>query len=150
MLGTLRYQLATDYDLPAVARRFFGQLIRQQGEAWLDPRLMAGRIYGASFRIKRAIAFVEYLEEQQPLIATLAATVFGVQRRVQGIKRLAIVLGLAVLAVGAVLYFTLADPERARSVTPSAVPFEWVHLILLGILVALIVAFVQNLRRFTG
>jgi predicted unusual protein kinase regulating ubiquinone biosynthesis (AarF/ABC1/UbiB family) len=150
MLGALREQLATDYDLPAVARRFFGQLIRQQGEAWLDPRLMAGRIYGASFRIKRAIEFVEFLEEQQPLLATLAATVFGVQRRVEGIKRLAIVLGVAVLAVGGVLYVTLADPVRAQSVTPSAIPFEWVHLILLGALSALILAFIQNLRRLTG
>jgi ubiquinone biosynthesis protein len=150
MLGALREQLATDYDLPSVARRFFGQLIRQQGEAWLDPRLMAGRIYGASFRIKRAIEFVEFLEEQQPLVAMLAGTVFGVQRRVQGIKRLAVALGMACLAVGAVLYFTLADPDRARSVTPSAVPFEWVHLILLGALLALILAFIQNIRRLTG
>src|SRR5204862_261026 len=124
MLGTLRYQLATDYDLAAVARRFFSQLIRQQGEAWLDPRLMAGRIYGASFRIKRVVELVEYLEEQKPLIAMLAGTAFGVQRRLQGIKRMAIALGLAVLAVGGVLYVTLADPERARSVTPSAIPFE--------------------------
>jgi hypothetical protein len=69
---------------------------------------------------------------------------------VQGIKRLAIVLGLAMLAVGAVLYVTLADPATARSVTPSVIPFESVHLILLAMLGALIVAFVQNLRRFTG
>jgi len=46
MLGTLRHQLATDYDLPAVARRFFGRLLQQKSEAWLDPQLLMGRVYG--------------------------------------------------------------------------------------------------------
>jgi hypothetical protein len=42
-LGTIRHQLATDYDLAGLARQFFGGLIREQGQSWLDPvRLLIG------------------------------------------------------------------------------------------------------------
>jgi predicted unusual protein kinase regulating ubiquinone biosynthesis (AarF/ABC1/UbiB family) len=148
-LGALRHQLATEYDLPEVARRFFGRLIQQHGEDWLDPRLAMGRIYTASFRIKRTLEFVEFLEEQQPLLAMLIGSVYGFQNRLQGLKRWAITLSGGILAVGALLYFRLADPDTARSLTPSQVPFESLHLILLGILVLLILAFIQVVRRLS-
>ena len=53
------------------------------------------------------------------------------------------------LAIGAVLYFTLADPDAARTYSPSVIPFECVHLILLGVLVFLTLAFVHNARGLT-
>jgi ubiquinone biosynthesis protein len=148
-LGTLRHQLAADYDLPDVARRFFGRLIQQKGEAWLDPRLAMGRIYGATFRIKRALEFVEFLEEQQPLLATLTGTFYGAQHGVQTLRRWAIALGVAILGVGAALYFVLADPTDARTMTPSQVPFEWVHPMLLAVLIVLILALLGVFRQFS-
>jgi ubiquinone biosynthesis protein len=147
-LGTLRHQLASDYDLPELARRFFARLIQQQGEAWLDPHLAMGRIYGGTFRIKRALEFVEFLQAQQPLLAALTGTFYGVQNRLQALRRRAIGLGVAVLAIGVGLYFVLADPTDARALTPPQIPFEWVHLILLAILIMLIVAVVENFRQF--
>lgn len=146
MLGTLRHQLATDYDLPAVARQFFGKLFRQQAQEWVDPRLAIGRIYDASTRVNRVIGFVEYLEELQPLIASVAGTYFGFQRTLQTLRRRAIGIGLCIVLIGALLYFTLADPGNARKMSPSFIPFENVHLILLAVLVLLTLAFIQNAR----
>jgi hypothetical protein len=146
MLGTLRHQLATDYDLPAVAQQFFGKLFRQQAQEWLDPRLAMGRLYDVSTRVNRAVEFVEYLEELQPLIASVAGSYFGVQRTLRTLRDRAIGIGLAILVIGAVLYFTLADPGTVRQYTPSFIPFENVHLILVAILVLLTLAFIQNAR----
>jgi hypothetical protein len=70
------------------------------------------------------IAFVEYLEELQPLIASVAGTYFGVQRTVQTLYRRAIGIGVAIMIIGAMLYFTLADPSDARPFTPSFMLFE--------------------------
>jgi ubiquinone biosynthesis protein len=149
-LGTLRHQLAADYDLPRLARRFFARLIRQKGEAWLDPRLAMGRLYGATFRLKRALEFVEFLEAQQPLLASLAGSAQAAQQGLQRLRRRAIRLGAATLAVGAMLYFVLADPNDARAITPREMPLEWVHLGLLVVLLVLILALVDLVRRFNG
>jgi predicted unusual protein kinase regulating ubiquinone biosynthesis (AarF/ABC1/UbiB family) len=148
MLGTLRHQLATDYDLPSFARKFFSGLIQQQGQRFLDPRLMIGRVYGATYRAKRMLQFVEFLEEQQPLIQSLAGSYFGVQRKLQTIKQRLVAIGGLAVVVGATLYFVLADPEDARRFTPPGMPFEWLHLILLGALVLLLLGFIQNMREF--
>jgi predicted unusual protein kinase regulating ubiquinone biosynthesis (AarF/ABC1/UbiB family) len=147
MLGTLRHQLATDYDLPAVARQFFGRLIQQQGKDWLDPRLAMGRIYGATYRMKRAVEFVEFLESQQGLLTSVTGTYFGIQTRLVSLRRRVVGLGVAALLIGASLYFILADPDDARRFTPSFVPFEWLHLIILGLLLVVLVGFIQNLRQ---
>jgi predicted unusual protein kinase regulating ubiquinone biosynthesis (AarF/ABC1/UbiB family) len=149
MLGTLRHQLATDYDLPAVARQFFGKLLQRQATEWVDPRLAMGRIYEITTRVNRAVEFVEFLEEQQPLIASLAGSYFGVQRTLTTLKNRAIAIGLAIVLVGGLLYFVLADPENARSaysLGPSFIPFENIHLILVGILVVLTLMFIANAR----
>jgi ubiquinone biosynthesis protein len=146
-LGTLRHQLAAEYDLPELARRFFGRLIRQQGEAWLDPRLALGRLYEASIRIKRAVEFVEFLEAQQPLLASLTGSYLGARRGLQTLRRWAIGLGVAALAVGAALYFVLVDPTDARAMTPSQVPLELVHLLLLAVLLVLILGLLEIFRR---
>jgi predicted unusual protein kinase regulating ubiquinone biosynthesis (AarF/ABC1/UbiB family) len=147
-LGTLRRQLAPDYNVPRLARQFFGHLIRQQGAAWLDPRLVPGRVYGATDRVRRAVEFVEFLEAQQPMLAGLIDTYHGAQRGLHALRRRAIGLGMATLVVGAALYLVLADPTDARAMTPAQVPFDWVHPILLAILVVLIVALVDNFRQF--
>ena len=147
MLGTLRHQLATDYDLPAVARRFFGQLLRQQAESWLDPRMVLGRTYEMSVQVKRAFAFVEFLEAQQPLLVSLTGSYFGLQNRLGNLKRRVIGLGISVLVIGAGLYLTLVDPSEVRSIVPAGLPFEWVHFLLLGLLVLLILALVHHVRQ---
>jgi predicted unusual protein kinase regulating ubiquinone biosynthesis (AarF/ABC1/UbiB family) len=149
-LGTLRRQLTTDYDVPRLARRFFEQLILQQSAAWLDPRLVPGRVYGASFRVKRALEFVEFLEAQQPVLTSLIGTYYGAQRGLQALRRWAIRLGLATLVVGAALYFVLADPSDARVLAPPQIPFEWIHLVLLGILVVLVLALIEIFHRFNS
>jgi ubiquinone biosynthesis protein len=147
-LGALRHQLAADYDLPDTTRRFFAGLLRQRGEAWLDPRLAIARTYGVSYRIRRALEFVEFLEAQQPMLTRLIGGVSGVEHRLQTLRRRVIALGTGVLAVGAVLYFVLADPQDARRVAPPVIPFEWIHVVLLVILIVLIVTAVEHVRRF--
>jgi predicted unusual protein kinase regulating ubiquinone biosynthesis (AarF/ABC1/UbiB family) len=146
MLGTLRHQLATDYDLPAVARQFFGKLFREQAKEWVDPRLAMGRVYEVTTRVNRAIEFVEYLEELQPLIVSVASTYFGFQNTLQTLRRRAIGIGVAIVLCGGLLYFILADPGTARTFAPNWVPFENIHFILLGLLVLLTLAFIQNAR----
>jgi predicted unusual protein kinase regulating ubiquinone biosynthesis (AarF/ABC1/UbiB family) len=150
MLGTLRHQLATDYDLPAVARQFFGKLLQRQAAEFVDPRLAMARAFEVTTRVNRAVEFVEFLEGQQPLIASLAGYYFGVQRSLQTLKRRAIGIGVGILLIGGLLYFTLADPKTAESYTPSVIPFENVHLILLVILILLTLAFIQNLRTLAS
>jgi predicted unusual protein kinase regulating ubiquinone biosynthesis (AarF/ABC1/UbiB family) len=149
MLGTLRHQLATDYDLPAVARQFFGKLLRRRAQEWADPRLAMGRVYELTTRVNRAVAFVEYLEEQQPLIASLAGSYFGFQRTVSTLRNRAIAIGVCILLVGALLYFVLADPGDARSFAPSWIDFESLHIVLVAVMVLLTVLFVQNARKLT-
>ena len=68
-LGTLRHQLAVDYDLPATVRRFVRRLARQQGARARSTR--GGRSTGcttATGRVQRALEFVEFLEAQEPAI----------------------------------------------------------------------------------
>jgi ubiquinone biosynthesis protein len=150
MLGTLRHQLATDYDLAAVARQFFGKLLQRRAAEWVDPRLAMGRVYEVTTRVTRAVEFVEFLEQQQPLIASLAGSYFGVQRTLQTLRRRLILVGGAILLIGALLYFVLADPGTARQYAPSIIPFESMHLVLAAILILLTLVFVQNLRSLAS
>jgi predicted unusual protein kinase regulating ubiquinone biosynthesis (AarF/ABC1/UbiB family) len=153
MLGTLRHQLATDYDLPAVARQFFGKLLQRQAAEWADPRLVMGRMYEVTTRVNRAIEFVEFLEELQPMIGSLVGSYFGVQRTLQTLKNRAIGIGLAIMLVGAMLYFVVADPGRAREAyayAPPIIPFESIHLVLIGLLVVLTLVFVHNARALVN
>jgi hypothetical protein len=80
----------------------------------------------------------------------VAGTYFGFQRTLQTLRRRAIGIGLAIMAIGALLYFTLADPDNARRVTPSFIDFENVHLILLALIVVLTLMFIQNARELTS
>jgi predicted unusual protein kinase regulating ubiquinone biosynthesis (AarF/ABC1/UbiB family) len=150
MLGTLRHQLVANYDLPEVARSFFGGLIRLQAESLLDPRLALRRAYGLAYKVERAIEFVEFFEEQQPVIAQLIGVYTGVSARLATLKRRAIGVGLAILVVGAMLYFVLIDPDDARNITPSFLSFDLVHIMLLGLLILLTLVLIDLMRRMTS
>lgn len=149
-LGMLRHQLVADYDLPAVARRFFRRLIEQQGQSVLDPRLALGRVYGATYRFKRALEFVEFMEEQQPLLASLTGLVHGVPHSIVRLKHQAIALGVAALLVAAALYFILADPNDAQKFMPPGVGLDVAHPVLLVLLVVLIILLVDRVRRLNA
>jgi ubiquinone biosynthesis protein len=147
-LGTLRHQLATDYDLPRHVRRFFGRLVRQEGLRWLDPRLTLGRMYASRVRLQRAMEFVEFLEAQEPVISAATTSVFGLRRRMRAARRTLIALGVSVLVVGAALYGVLADPPLASSVIPREISLAWVHAGLLVLLLYLILSLILHIRRF--
>jgi hypothetical protein len=147
-LGTLRHELATDYDLPATARRFFGQLFRRQAAAWLDPRKVMDHLYAGSVKLQRAIEFVEYLEGQEPAITAGVDALFGLRNSVRRARRRVTMLGLSVLMVGAILYVVLADPDGTRRVLPADIPYPFVHYTLLAVLVVLIVSLIANVRNF--
>ena len=145
-LGTLRHELAVDYDLPENVRRFVRRLARQQGLAWLDPRRTIDRLYAGTGRLQRALAFAEFLESQEPVILEAEASLFGLRRRMRTARRRAVTLGLSVLLVGALLYLVLVLPDDTRRALPSWMPYSWVHVGLLVLLVFLILTLINHVR----
>jgi ubiquinone biosynthesis protein len=145
-LGTLRHELAVEYDLPENVRQFVRRLARQQGMAWLDPRRSLDRVFAGVSRIQRALEFVEFLEAQEPVIVEAQNSLFGFRRRIRNVRRRLVSLGVAVLVVGGALYFVLADPDGTRRIIPSDLPYPLLHYGLLTILVVLIVVLVANMR----
>ena len=145
-LGTLRHQLAVDYDLPANVRRFARRLARQQATAWLDPRRSLDRLYAGTGRLQRALEFVEFLEAQEPVIIEAQSSLFGFRRRIRSARRRLVSLGMSVLVVGAILYLVLVFPDDTRRMLPSGMPYTWVHIGLLVVLLALILTLVRHLR----
>jgi ubiquinone biosynthesis protein len=145
-LGTLRHQLAVDYDLPANVRQFVRRLARQQTMSWLDPRRTFDRAYAASGRMQRAIDFVEFLETQQPVILEAEASLFGFRRRMRSARRGLVRLGLSILVVGALLYLVLAFPDDTRRFLPTGMDYTWVHVGLLVVLVFLLLTLIRNVR----
>jgi ubiquinone biosynthesis protein len=146
-LGTIRHQLAPDYDIGPVVRRFFRRQVRQESMTWLDPRLGLERLDAASARVHRAIAFLEFVEEQEPVLRAASESLTGVRGRVQAYRRRLVRLGIATLVAAIALYVVLADPSGTRAVLPQGMPYDWVHLGLLGLVVVLVVALVMQLRR---
>jgi predicted unusual protein kinase regulating ubiquinone biosynthesis (AarF/ABC1/UbiB family) len=147
-LGTLRHELARDYDVARHVRRFFRKLMRQNELSWLDPRQGLERLYVVSGRVRRAIEFMEFLEAQEPLIAAAGSSFLGVQRRIATARRRLVMLGVSVLAVGGALYVVLADPRGTTALLPAGMPYAWVQVGLLVVLVVLIVSLVQHVRGF--
>jgi ubiquinone biosynthesis protein len=145
-LGTLRHQLAVEYDLPSNVRRFVRRLARQQGMAWLDPRRTLDRLYAGAGRLQRAMEFVEFLEGQEPFIREAQTSLFGFRGRIRDARRRLVSLGLSVLIVGGLLYAILAFPDDARQVIPREMPISWVHVGLAIVLVLLIVTLVRHVR----
>ncbi len=143
-LGALRHELATDYDLPRHVLRFFRKLVRQQGIAFLDPRMTLDRLYAGGMRLQRAMEFLEFIEDQEPVIAAGTASLFGVRARLRAARRRLISLGSAALMVGAVLYLVMAFPGDVRDRLPAGIGYDIVQLGLLLTLVFLIVAFIRG------
>jgi ubiquinone biosynthesis protein len=148
-LGTLRHELATDYDLPRHVLRFFRKLVRQQGVAFFDPRLTVDRLYAGGVRLQRAMEFLEFLEAQEPVIAAGSASLFGVRARLHAARRRLVSLGLAALVVGSALYLVLAYPGEARGILPAGMPYDVVHVALLLLLIWLIVSLLLSIRRYS-
>ena len=150
MLGTIRHELAVDYDLRANVQRFFTRYMRQRAIAFADPRLAPERFYEASIRIRRAARFMEFIESQEPFLTEAQTSLFGFRRRMHAVRRRFIRLGLAVLLVGALLYFVLAEPDETRRYLPGGVDYSWVHYGLVVLLLVLIGRLVLDLRRLDG
>ena len=150
MLGTIRHELAVDYDLRANVQRFFTRYMRQRAITLADPRLAPERFYEASIRIRRAARFMEFIESQEPFLAEAQSSLFGFRRRMRAVRRRLIRLGLAVLLVGALLYFVLAEPNETRRMLPGGVDYSWVHYGLVVLLLLLIGRLVLDMRRLDG
>ena len=149
-LGALRHELASErYDLSTVVRRFFGGLVRGQVSQWFQPELMWGRIYDASYRLQRAMEFVEFIEAQQPVIAAASGTFLGVHGRLQAVGRRLMGLGAAALVVGVALYFVLSEPVATESALPREVPFPLVRGALLALGVILILVLMAHGRAIS-
>jgi hypothetical protein len=146
-LGTLRHSLAVDYDLPANVRHFVRRLARQQATALLDPRRTFDRLYAATGRLQRTLAFVEFLEAQQPVITEATSTLFGYRNRIRRVKQRLIGFGTAVLVVGGLLYFVLVFREDTQRMLPKEVDYTWFQLGILAVLLVLIFNLVRNMRR---
>jgi predicted unusual protein kinase regulating ubiquinone biosynthesis (AarF/ABC1/UbiB family) len=145
-LGTLRFQLASEYDLQGTVRRFIRRLGRQQALALFDPRRSLDRLYEATGRVQRAMEFLEFLESQQPVISEATSSLFGFRQRVRNARRRLISLGASVLVVGAALYLVLAYPGEVRNALPREMPYSWVQLGLLAILIILLIGLIQYIR----
>jgi predicted unusual protein kinase regulating ubiquinone biosynthesis (AarF/ABC1/UbiB family) len=146
-LGTLRHQLAVHYEVAPTVQRFFRRLARQQTMSWMDPRLNVQRFQAGGERVHRAIEFMEFLESQEPAIRTASTSLMGIRGRMVAGRRWLIRLGIAAIAVAAALYVTLADPVGTRSFLPGWLPYDWVHLGLLVVLVVLVAALARHLLR---
>jgi predicted unusual protein kinase regulating ubiquinone biosynthesis (AarF/ABC1/UbiB family) len=145
-LGALRHELVLDYDLSGHVRRFIRRRIRRQAAAWLDPRRVLDRAYAGTASLHRAMDFLEFIEAQQPVILAAEGSLFGFQRGIKSARRRLIRLGVSIVVVGAALYFLLAFPSDARRILPRELPYDWVHIGLLLIVVYLIIRLVQSVR----
>jgi ubiquinone biosynthesis protein len=148
-LGTLRHNLAVEYDLQETVRRFIRRLARQQGLAWLDPRRSLDRLYAGAGRMQRALEFVEFLESQEPVILEAEASLFGIRRRLRAVRQRLVSLGLSVLVVGAALYLLLVFPDEARTIVPREIDLSWMHVALLVLLLVLIAALIRYVRELS-
>ena len=110
-LGTLRHQLAVEYDLPDNVRQFVRRLARQQGLALLDPRRSSTGSTPGAGRVQRALEFVEFLEGQQPFIVEAQSSLFGFRRRIR-IRRRLVSLGGGISSSGR--RCTSSSPTRTR------------------------------------
>jgi predicted unusual protein kinase regulating ubiquinone biosynthesis (AarF/ABC1/UbiB family) len=123
-LGTLRHQLATDYDLAATVQRFFRRLTgRRHRGARSAARV--GRAYDASIRINRAIEFVEFLEAQEPRSsAGVDSTVRNPRPHPAGPAAVDLTRG-AVLVVGTGPVLRARRTDETRQILPAGVPYRW-------------------------
>jgi predicted unusual protein kinase regulating ubiquinone biosynthesis (AarF/ABC1/UbiB family) len=147
MLGTIRHELAIEYDLRANVRRFFTRYMRQRALSLADPRLATERLYEASIRIRRTLRFVEFIESQEPFIVEAQSSLLDIRRRMKAIRGQLVRIGVAVLLVGGALYFVLADPGDTRRMLPAGVDYALVHYGLVILLVLLVARLVLHMRK---
>ena len=76
-----------------------------------------GSIAGTG-RVQRALEFVEFLESQEAFLVEAQNSLFGFRRRIRSARQGLVRLGVAVLAVGALLYVVLAYPSETRGGHP--------------------------------
>jgi predicted unusual protein kinase regulating ubiquinone biosynthesis (AarF/ABC1/UbiB family) len=145
-LGTLRHQLAIDYDLQVNVRRFVRRWARQQGTAWLDPRRTLDRIYAGTGRIQRALDFLEFIEGQESVLTEVTGSLLGYRNRIRRVTRRIIAIGGAVLALGAVLYLVLVFPDDTRRILPRELDYNWFQLGILAVILFLIVSLIRSMR----
>jgi predicted unusual protein kinase regulating ubiquinone biosynthesis (AarF/ABC1/UbiB family) len=145
-LGTLRHELAVEYDLPENVRHFVRRLARQQGLALLDPRRSLDRLFAGVGQVQRALELVEFAESMQPVVLEATNTVFAFRGRMRSLKRRLISLGLALVAVGGFLYVVLAFRDETQQMLPREVPYPLLHAGLLILLVILVVGVIQSMR----
>jgi ubiquinone biosynthesis protein len=145
-LGTLRHQLAIDYDLSAVVRRFFERMMRRQLVEAVDPRRSIDRLYSATVQARRAIDLLEFVEDQEPLITFGVDSLFGIRRRMRSIRRRLVTLFTSILVVGVALYFLLADPRDADRMVGSD-STSILRTVLPLVIVGLVVALVFHVRQ---
>ena len=53
---------------------------------------------------------------------------------------------MSVLVIGALLYIVLAFPREVQETLPREMPYTWVQLGLLGILIILVVGLIRYIR----
>ena len=145
-LGTLRHQLAVEYDLPENVRHFVRRLARQQGLAWLDPRRTLDRLYAGAGRMQRALDFLEFVEGQEAVLTEVTGSLLGYRNRIRRVTRRIISIGGAVLVVGGFLYLVLAFRDDTRRVLPKEIDYTWFQLGILALLLFLIVNLIRNMR----
>ncbi len=145
-LGTLRHQLAAEYDLPENVRHFVRRLARQQGLALLDPRRSLDRLFAGVGQVQRALELVEFAESMQPVVLEATNTVFAFRGRMRSLKRRLVSLGVALVAVGGFLYVVLAFRDETQQMLPREVPYPLLHAGLLVLLVILVVGVIQSMR----
>ena len=146
-LGTIRHELASNYNLPLHARRFFRRLLLRQGTSWLDPRQTLSRAYAGSLQVQRALQLVGFVEDQVPVIVEVENSLFRLQHLTGVVRRRVIWLALFSFVVLGVLYVVLNDPKDTRAVVPHQIPLAWVHAALLVILAGVILAIALHFMR---
>ena len=145
-LGALRHQLAVNYDLAENVRRFVRRLTRQQGLALADPRQALDRLYDGASQVKRALAFLEFVESQESTIIEATSSLLGFRNRIGNAKRTIVRLGAAVLLVGAALWLVLQFPDDTKRAMPIEGSYQWVNIGLIVLLLILIAALINYVR----
>jgi len=145
-LGTLRHELAVEYDLPENVRHFVRRLARQQGLALLDPRRSLDRLFAGVGQVQRALELVEFAESMQPVVLEATNTVFAFRSRMRSLKRRLVSLGVALAAAGGFLYIVLAFRDETQQMLPREVPYPLLHAGLLVLVVVLVLGIIQSMR----
>ena len=68
----------------------------------------------------------------------------------QAVRRRLVQLGVAVLVIGAVLYFVLREPDETRRMLPGGVDYDLVQYGLVVLLLLLVARIVLHMRKLNG